>query len=294
MSEELDVFLDFLFQMWAIQFPTAFGINIILYLLFLLTNTNTLVDFGWAFNQMVFALSIMLQDHKHFTLKYGFMTIAVFIWFFRLGGFIFFTRIINSTNDSRYEEMSAGGSDTKRKLMFLFQFLFQALFVILPASPLFFMFRKPDHYGWNFYTGLSIALIGIMLEGIADQQLYRWVMQKSKARRQKSKAKIDLEETQKGSIIEIQNHTVEDSNTFRGGLWKKSRHPNLFYEFVVWVGFAITGINDVISLIGLAGPFTLLLIMYFVTIPITERSMKAKRPNWSKYEKETNRISPIF
>ena len=280
MSDELDTFLDYLFQMWAIQFPTALVLNLIFYVLFLVSNANTLVDFGWAFNQMVFTLSIMLQQHDSFTLKYGFILILVFIWFFRLGGFLFFTRVIKQTNDTRYEEMSGSGSETKRKCWFLFQFLFQALLVILPASPIFFMFRKPDEYRWNFYTGIVIALFGIIMEAIADQQLYNWIENKKKKRKDTSDE-------------EILQKNEQESNTFRGGLWKTSRHPNLFFEFIAWIGFAIIGMNDLISLVGLVGPFTLLLLMYFVTIPITERSMKSRRPNWTDYESKTNRLLPV-
>ena len=294
MSDSLDVFLDYLFQMWAIQFPTAVGVNLLLYFLFLYTDANTLVDFGWAFNQLVFALSMMMQQHKNFSLKYGFITIVVFIWFFRLGGFLFFTRVINSTNDSRYEEMSGTGSAAKRRLWFLFQFLFQALLVVIPASPLYFMYREPERYGWNFYTGLSIALIGTFLEGLADHQLYRWVQNKSKAKKSSAEDRVDLVETQNDPIIEAQPKAQQSSNTFREGLWKKSRHPNLFFELVAWIGFAITGVNDLISLVGFVGPFTLLLLMYFVTIPITERNMKKKRPNWEQYEQETNRLLPVL
>ena len=39
---------------------------------------------------------------------------------------------------------------------------------------------------------------------------------------------------------------------------------------------------------GLLGPVLLLLIMIYLTIPVTEKSMKSRRPNWDEYEKETN------
>lgn len=300
MSFVEDKFLDFLFQMWAIQFPTAVAVNLILYLIFLLTNVNTLVDFGWTLNQMIFALSIMLQEND-ISLKYGIIIIVVFIWFFRLGGYIFFTRVLSATNDGRYEEMSNSESKCKRRCWFLFQFVFQAVLVIIPASPVYFMFKVSNYYSACFIVGLCVALIGIALEGVADQQLYLWVMKRSKLKATDLNNKLISKYNDKDPVIEIHESDGETSkiktpsdNIYREGLWKKSRHPNLFFEFVIWVGFAIAGINDTISLVGLIGPFVLLLLMYFVTIPITERTMKKKRPNWDQYVKETNRISPIF
>lgn len=33
-------------------------------------------------------------------------------------------------------------------------------------------------------------------------------------------------------------------STYESGLWKKSRHPNLFYELIAWIGFTVMGVND--------------------------------------------------
>jgi len=65
----------------------------------------------------------------------------------------------------------------------------------------------------------------------------------------------------------------------RSGLWKFSRHPNLFFELITWIGFSIIGINNQIAeFIGFLSPVFLWMVMNFLTIPITEKTMAKNRP----------------
>lgn len=61
------------------------------------------------------------------------------------------------------------------------------------------------------------------------------------------------------------------------GLWRKSRHPNLFFDLVTWFCFAMGGIYDWISICGLIGPIILFCVMEFLTTPLTEAHMKKRR-----------------
>lgn len=73
-------------------------------------------------------------------------------------------------------------------------------------------------------------------------------------------------------------------NIFHEGLWRKSRHPNLFFELVAWIGFALMGLNDyTISFLAFLGPICLWAIMYYLTIPISEKSMAKSRKNWDEF-----------
>lgn len=122
---------------------------------------------------------------------------------------------------------------------------------MFPVTPLYFAFRYHDHIGWNFYTGLAIALFGIVMSAIADQQLYNW-----SKKRQALREKPELLEMTPDDTIENQRQAMlgssQASNIFREGLWTKSRHPNLFYEFIAWIGFAVVGLNDWSKLISIA------------------------------------------
>lgn len=84
-------------------------------------------------------------------------------------------------------------------------------------------------------------------------------------------------------------------NIYRGGLWKYSRHPNLFFELVFWFGMAIGGLNDLrFSFFGFVGFGMLFIILRFGTIPITEEYMHNSRPNYEDFCKGTNILLPII
>lgn len=87
----------------------------------------------------------------------------------------------------------------------------------------------------------------------------------------------------------------EFPNIFRDGLWRVSRHPNLFFELVFWFGIAIGGLNEyTLSFAGFIGPVILFLIMKFLTVPLTEEHMRNTRPNYPEFCKKTNMFIPFI
>jgi steroid 5-alpha reductase family enzyme len=74
------------------------------------------------------------------------------------------------------------------------------------------------------------------------------------------------------------------------GLWRKSRHPNLFFDLITWFCFALGSICDLISLCSLIGPVILFCVMEFLTTPLTEEHMKKKRGEaYEQYVSRTNK-----
>ncbi len=96
-----------------------------------------------------------------------------------MGGFLFVTRIITGHKDPRYEELS---KNRNPYLYFLFQYEFQAFLIMFTSTPLYFVFREPDTILWTFYVGAVLCVIGIVFEGVADQQLQNYKKRKSQER----------------------------------------------------------------------------------------------------------------
>ena len=84
----------------------------------------------------------------------------------------------------------------------------------------------------------------------------------------------------------------------RTGLWRYSRHPNYFFEFLIWVSYSIfalssaTGVMDFLAL--LIVPITAYwFLVHFTGIPITElASLQRRGQDYADYCDETNRFFP--
>lgn len=81
----------------------------------------------------------------------------------------------------------------------------------------------------------------------------------------------------------------------KDGLWNYSRHPNYFFEMIVWISFAGT----LISLTGYYFPIisvvTMWVIFRWITTPLTEKgSVKRKGELYREYQRKTPMIIPFF
>jgi steroid 5-alpha reductase family enzyme len=80
------------------------------------------------------------------------------------------------------------------------------------------------------------------------------------------------------------------------GLWRYSRHPNYFFEWLIWVAFALFALG---SPAGLWGLFSPALILYFVLrvtgIPATEaQAIRTRGEEYRRYQQTTSAFVPWF
>ena len=245
--------------------PIAVTSNFLLYLAFLKTNTNTLIDFGWSLNQFLIAASFCAANPS----LRSFVSLGmVGLWAGRLCSHMYFNRVAKGENDPRYERMAEKSLPGYRKTYFLFQFMIQAVLVVFPAIPLYYVFNGPAKFTWNFWAGAALAMASLALEATADRQLEEF------------KAKKLHNPTLRGKI-------------FKDGLWTKSRHPNLFWDFMTWNGFALMGLNSASNWPIIVGPLSLYYIMVHITIPITEGMMRKSRADWNEQIEGTNIFLPF-
>ncbi|MFW9853273.1 MAG: DUF1295 domain-containing protein, partial [Candidatus Thorarchaeota archaeon] len=113
--------------------------------------------------------------------------------------------------------------------------------------------------------GSIIAVIGVLMETISDEQLKKF---------KKSKEKGEL---------------------MTKGLWKVSRHPNYFGQIIFWWGlyfFAISiGGNYWWMIIG---PIAITILFLVVSIPMMEERLAEKYTHFLDYKKRVSRLVPWF
>lgn len=145
---------------------------------------------------------------------------------------------------------------------------FATLFVLM--APLALACRNSDsHIQIIEWIAVALWIISFLLENIADYQLDQF--------------------RQTGSDQVCSN-----------GLWRYSRHPNYFFEFMIWVSYAVFAIPSASSplnyIILLFVPIAAyLFLVHFTGIPITElASLQRRGESYAQYQAETNRFFPWF
>ena len=137
---------------------------------------------------------------------------------------------------------------------------------MLFASPFLILVQNPNPLGPLDYLGLAIWLIGFFGLSLADRQLARFKQSPGRTR----------------------------SEVCESGLWKYSRHPNYFFEWILWLGYLPMGwhAQDRVYLIAL--PFVLYLFLTKITgIPFVEaRKLEASGDAYRSYLERTSSFFP--
>jgi len=79
------------------------------------------------------------------------------------------------------------------------------------------------------------------------------------------------------------------------GLWRYSRHPNYFFEWLIWVSFFAFGAASPWGWIGVASPACILFLLLRVTgIPATEeQAIRSKGEAYRRYQERTSAFVPL-
>ena len=77
------------------------------------------------------------------------------------------------------------------------------------------------------------------------------------------------------------------------GVWSLSRHPNYLGEVAFWWGIALFGLAAAPEAIWiLAGPVAITALFWFISIPLIERRMLARRPHYARRMETVPRLFP--
>ena len=187
------------------------------------------------------------------------------LWGFRLALHLL-NRVLHEPEDGRYRALRARWAGTPHR--WLGFFLLQALAVALFALP--FQVAASNPTGgvtpW-IVLGIAIWLVAIAGEAIADRQLAA--------------------------------HRADPANagrTCRSGLWRWSRHPNYFFEWLHWFAYAAFAVGADAAWIALAAPALMgAMLAWGSGIPFTEQqALRTRGDDYRRYQRETSAFFPWF
>ena len=268
------------------------GLQLVLFLLVVCiptwrTGRMSYVDIGWPWGLVVIGGVTFLLSEGYFA---RILMVSSVYWLVggRMG--IFALKLWRNGHLNRelpryrYQEIRwkrAGRTDFAfaRQVEVLVQGLANASFLAMPA------FLVAIHPGssihWLEVLGFAVALSAWILETVADTQKARFAARCKAA-------------GERNRVCDV-------------GLWQYSRHPNYFFEWMVWNGLVLMAVpalphlfeleSTPIAILLTVGLFFVPRLMYVTLVHYTgakpsEHYSVQKRPDYAEYQRTTNRFFP--
>ncbi len=189
------------------------------------------------------------------------------LWGFRLASHLLFDRVLKGPEDGRYR-MFREKLGPRAAPVFLAFFEAQAVLVVTLSAP--FVIASRDSGAapaWHDWLGLAVWAAGLAGESIADAQLRAF------KRRPDSGGRV-----------------------CDAGLWRYSRHPNYFFEWLMWIGYATVASAAPLGWLAWSAPALILVLVLRVTgIPPTEaRALRSRPVEYRRYQQTTSAFFPWF
>ena len=186
-------------------------------------------------------------------------------WSLRLAGYLFVTRVLREApEDGRYRTLRGEWGQGK---FFVF-YQAQALLTVVLAVPFLFISANPaSGFSWLEGLGVALWLVALAGEAVADAQLARF-----------------------------RGDPAHRGRTCRVGLWRFSRHPNYFFEWLIWCAWAVMALAAPHGWIAVAAPLLMLVFILKITgIPPTEaQALESRGDDYRRYQQTTSAFFPWF
>ncbi|BCT91625.1 membrane protein [Lysobacter helvus] len=184
-------------------------------------------------------------------------------WGLRLGLHLL-RRVRGEGEDGRYAQLRERWDGDQRKWFLFFQA--QALLIVLFAVPLLAVARNPVT-AWTpwLVAGIVVFIACVAGEAVADAQL----------------ARFRADPANKG-------------RTCRSGLWRFSRHPNYFFEWLHWFAYVLLAIGSPWHWLAWTGPGVMYVFLRYLSgVPFTEaQALRTRGEDYRAYMRDTPMFFP--
>lgn len=254
------------FTMIGASFTLITLLMVALWIVYLFQRNAGIVDLGWGVGFLLAAWSYFFLGNGNL-LKMIVITTMVTLWAVRLIAHLYL-RFNSAIEDPRYTRLRAKWGGDPNDMQFLMMFIFQGLLILAISLPIFIVnFGSYSHWTSLEFAGIFIWLIGMAGEYFADKQL-----------------------------AEFKKLPENKEQVCKNGLWRFSRHPNYFFEFLIWIGFFLFALPSYGGIFAVISPMVVLFLILKVSgIPPTEeQALATKGDLYRDYQQSTNAFFPWF
>ncbi|MFN3714491.1 MAG: DUF1295 domain-containing protein [Alcanivoracaceae bacterium] len=221
------------------------------------------VDVIWTFGVSGCALLYLLAGDGALLPRVA-AALLVTVWSVRLGSHIW-RRVHGVEEEGRYRAIREHYGDRVNLFHFFF-FLSQGLLAWLFALPHWVIASHPvTGLSWPLTLGVAVGVAALLGEALADRQLDRF-----------------------------RRNPANRGKTCRDGLWRYSRHPNYFFEWLHWFSYPLIALGAPHAVWLWLAPVLMFFFLWFVTgIPYTEnQALKSRGDDYRRYQKTTSPFIP--
>lgn len=176
-------------------------------------------------------------------------------------------RVLSEEEDGRYRQLRAHWNGDQRRFFWFFQA--QALIATLMSVPFLVAASSqvPSPNAWS-HAAVAVWILALLGETVADRQL----------------AQFRAAPENRGQVCQA-------------GLWRYSRHPNYFFEWLHWFSYVLLSVGSPwwwISL--LLGPVLMGAALLWITgIPYSEaQALRTRGEAYRRYQQRTSAFFPWF
>lgn len=240
-----------------------------IWLLSLVQRNASLIDIGWGLGFVLIGLACYFQKPQAVnpaprSLADELFLVLIVLWGIRLSVYLCW-RNWGKPEDYRYRAMRDKWGSSFGMVSLLTVFALQGLIMWVVSLPI----QYGLGYGQTASSGLLtcgglVWLAGWLFESVGDWQLARFK-----------------------SNPDNRNQVCDR------GLWRYTRHPNYFGDFLVWWGFYLLALAQAAPWWTVVSPLVMsFLLMRVSGVPLLEKAMVQTKPGYAEYLERTNAFFP--
>lgn len=233
------------------------------------TGHTAWIDVCWTFGTgtVAFACSLIPSQQGAMSARQMMVATLIAIWTLRLGVHLLF-RTLKHGDDPRYRDLIKQWGASADKRMF-WQVQAQAVVALILAVSVAVAAHNPrPHPGLADMIGAAVLLIGLIGEALSDRQLRQFRADPANRER-----------------------------VCEAGLWKWSRHPNYFFEWLCWLAYPIIAIDGSYpqGWITLLAPTCMYWILVYVSgiPPLEQHMLRSRGAQFREVQARTRAFVPL-
>ena len=235
------------------------------------TGRSGWIDAIWSFAVGIFGALAALLPWTASTMprRQWLVAVLALAWALRLGFHIAARTGSGGQDDPRYSQLrQEWGESFRARLFWFLQVQAVAAFVLVLAI-MAAAHNPAPAFGFNDWAGIALMLVAVGGEATADRQL----------------AAFRADIANKGKVCDA-------------GLWRLSRHPNYFFEWLAWLAYVAIAIDASAAYawgwFALAGPA----LMYWLLVhvsgipPLEAHMLRSRGEQFRRYQARVNAFWP--